>query len=73
MVIMTDKQFKKIEKQLDEIKEIKDLVREVFFQVNSFYITYNCDQVRVLNKDIKCQCEVINELVEKSNKKGEVE
>lgn len=68
MVILSDKQFKQIEKQLDEIRDIKHTVDQIFFSLNSFKIQYNCDWIREnLEKD-KERLRVLDELIRKFKK-----
>lgn len=71
MVILSDKQWDKVSKQLDEIKEIKDTVRQIFFHLNSFHISYNCDQIKQMNKDQRVAIDEMENNLEKLHSKDD--
>jgi hypothetical protein len=51
--VLTNKQWERIQKQLDEIRNIKHTVDQIFFSLNSFKIDYGIDQIERLNKELK--------------------
>lgn len=60
MVILTNKQWEKIEKQLDKIEPKVD---QTWFNLNSISITYSCDWIKANIENNRERQRLIDELI----------